>query len=183
MVPAEGIASTSPAEVPGTLPRTINLTGVQWHEAVPAAAVAGVVGALLMLVPLGVLGLGPLVAGALSAILYHRRIPFAMITKGIGARLGILGGLFSFLIFTTFAAITALILRSRGELQDAFKEALQQSVHGTDPQTQQLLEYVNTPQGFVTILILGLVCILAFSVIASLVGGILGAAWLRRKQR
>jgi len=157
---------------------------IHWPQALPAAAIAGLVAASLMLVPLGALGLGMIFGGVLSVVLYRRRAPFAFLTTGVGARLGALSGALGFGIFAIFTSIEVVVFHSGGELRAALLDAVQQSAsRSPDPQAQQMLEYLKTPAGLVLVMGLGLVVMFFVFLIFSSVGGALGAAWLNRKDR
>jgi hypothetical protein len=169
---------------PGSYKNGLQLTALQWHYALPAAALAGLIAAVMMLIPVGAFGLGMLASGALAVMFYRRRNPVANVTPGVGARLGALSGALGFGIFAIFTAIEMLIFRSGGQLRDALLQAIQQSAaRSSDPQAQQILEYLKTPQGLALMMVLGLIVMgLAFLIFSSL-GGALAAALLRRKDR
>ena len=160
------------------------VAAVQWSYALPAAALAGLIAAVLMLIPGGAFGVGMLAAGALSVMFYRRRNPVAHVTPGMGARLGALSGALGFGIFAIFTAIEMLIFRSGPQLRDALLQAIQQSAaRSSDPQAQQVLEYLKSPQGLALMMVLGFMMMgLAFLICSSL-GGALAAALLRRKDR
>jgi hypothetical protein len=157
---------------------------VQWSYALPAATLAGLIAAVLMLIPVGAFGLGMLAAGALSVMFYRRRNPAGTVTPGMGARLGALSGVLGFGIFAIFTAIEMLVFHSGAQLRDALLQAIQQSAaRSSDPQAQQVLEYLKSPQGLALMMVLGLIVMgLAFLIFSSL-GGALAAALLRRKDR
>ncbi len=157
---------------------------LQWAQALPSAAAAGLVAAILMLIPLGAFGLGMLAAGALSVLLYRRRNPASDLTPGMGARLGATSGALGFGIFAIFTAVEVLIFHSGGELHTALIQAVQQSASRTsDPQALQLLEYLKSPPGLALVMAAGLAVMLAAFLIFSSLGGALGALLLRRKNR
>jgi hypothetical protein len=135
-----------------------------------------------MVVPLGAFGLGMLAAGALSVVLYRRRNPAANLTPGVGARLGAVSGALGFGIFAVLTSIEMVVFRSGGQLRAALIEAVQQSAaRSSDPQAQQLLEYLKTPQGLALVMVLALIVMFAAFLVFSSLGGALGAALLRRK--
>ena len=186
-----GEAITSPAidsdldvKTPGFHANGPQVSALQWPYALPAAALAGLIAAVMMLIPVGAFGLGMLASGALAVMFYRRRNPVASVTPGMGARLGALSGALGFGIFAIFTAIGMLIFRSGGQLRDALLQAIQQSAaRSSDPQAQQMLEYLKTPQGLALMMGLGLIVMgLAFLIFSSL-GGALTAALLRRKDR
>jgi hypothetical protein len=128
-------------------------------------------------------GLGMLAAGFLSVVLYRRRCPATHITAGMGARLGALTG---GLGFGVLAAILALwtALRSGKEIHDAFLNYIRENAaHTSDPRMQQVIDLVNTRDGFTFIMVLSLILTLVGFLIFSSLGGAVGAFLLHRKDR
>ena len=78
---------------------------VQWDVALKGALLAGLVAAVLSAAP--VIGLGCclwlLGAGALSVWLYQRRIPGAIVTPGMGMRIGAVSGAVGFVATTIWS--------------------------------------------------------------------------------
>lgn len=177
------IDSDLEVKTPGSHANSLQVSALQWSYALPAAALAGLIAAVMM-VPVGAFGLGMLAAGALSVMFYRRQNPIASVTPGMGARLGALSGAFGFGTFSIFTAIEMLIFHSGGKLRDALLQAIQQSAaRNSDPQAQQVLEYLKSPQGLALMMVLGLIMMgLAFLIFSSL-GGALAGALLRRKDR
>jgi uncharacterized protein involved in cysteine biosynthesis len=137
-----------------------------------------------MLLPFGALGLGMLAAGYLSARLYQRRSAAAILTPGMGVRLGAVAGILGFVFFTIFTAVEVLVFHTGGELHDALIQAVQQSISRTsDPQAQQALEYLKSPPGLALVMTMGLALMFVVFVLFSSVGGVIGAALLRRRPR
>jgi hypothetical protein len=171
-------------QIPGSQANRPQISALQWSYALPAAALAGLIAAVMMMIPVGAFGLGMLAAGALSVMFYRRRNPAANVTPGMGARLGALSGALGFGVFAIFTAIEMLIFRSGGQLRDALLQAIQQSAaRSSDPAAQQVLEYLKSPEGLALMMVLGFIMMgLAFLIFSSL-GGALAAALLRRKDR
>ena len=48
---------------------------IDWSQALPATALAGLIAAVLMMTPLAAFGLGMLIGGSLSVVFYRRRNP------------------------------------------------------------------------------------------------------------
>jgi len=122
-------------------------------------------------------------AGFLSVVLYRRRCPATHLTAAMGARLGALTG---GLGFGVLAAILVLwtAFRSGKEIHDAFLNSVQQyAAHSSDPHMQQVLELLNTPEGFTFIMILSFIMTLVGFMIFSSLGGAIGAFLLQRKER
>lgn len=157
---------------------------IQWSQALPAATLAGVIAAVLMFIPLGAFGLGMIAAGMLAVLFYRRRNPGGRLTPAIGARLGAVCGVLGFGMFAVFTAIEMLIFHSGGQLRAALLEAVQQSASRTsDPQLQPMLDYLKSPPGLALVMGLGLAVMFVIFLILSSLGGALGAALLRRKER
>jgi hypothetical protein len=160
-------------------------TSIQWPQALPAAAVAGLVAAVLALVPLGGFGLGTLSAGFLSVLLYRRRNPAFNPTPGMGAKLGAVSGALAFAFLTAFLVLWATIFRTAGQIRQTVMEAVEQSAarSSNPPQAQQALEFLKTPAGFVVMMVVVLITMFVVFLIFSSVGGAIGAVLLRRKDR
>ncbi len=147
-----------------------------------AATLGGLVGAIFMLLTVGFLGLGMLAGGSMSVVFYRRRMPGAVIPSGMGARLGLLSGMLGFIMLAAPLALASAFFHLDGEIQSRVVEKVDQVYGGrSDPQAQQLLELVKTPQGIR--LFLGVAMILTFiaSVTFATLGGAISAMLLRRK--
>jgi hypothetical protein len=137
-----------------------------------------------MFIPLGAFGLGMIAAGVLAVLFYRRRNPAANLNPGMGARLGAVSGVLGFGIFAVFTAIEVLVFHSGGQLRAALLEAVQQSASRTsDPQAQQILDYLKSPPGLALVMSLGLAVMFVVFLIFSSLGGALGAVLLRRKNQ
>ena len=91
-------------------------------------------------------------------------------------------GVLGFGIFTILFAAGAAFLRAGEEIRSKMIEALQQAAaRSSDPQAQQVLEFVKTPQGLALMLGLVLIVIFAFFVILSSLSGAATAALSRQK--
>ena len=157
---------------------------LQWPQALPATALAGLVAAISMLLPFGALGLGILAAGYVAVRGYQRRSAAAILTPGMGARLGAVAGVLGFVFFTIFTAVEVLVFHTGGELHDALMQAVQQSISRTsDPQAQQMLQYLKSSSGLALVMTMGLALMFVVFLIFSSVGGAIGAAVLGRKPR
>lgn len=157
---------------------------IQWSRALPASALGGVIAALLMFIPLGAFGLGMGAGGILAVLFYRRRTPGVDVTPGMGARIGLLTGALGFGIFAVFTAMEVLVFHSGGELRAALLQAIQQSAaRSSEPQAQQLLEYLKTPPGLALMMGLGLFLMLLVFLILSSIAGAITAALLRRLDR
>jgi hypothetical protein len=157
--------------------------GIQWSLALRPTVIAGLIGALLMFTPLGVFGLSMLLAGAMSVFLYRRTNPWANVSTGAGAKLGIASGFFGSVIFGWVAAMLVLIFHAGAQVRSVVIQALNQSAaRNPDPEAQQVFEYVKTPQGLAAAAIFLAVFVFIFFVILAGAGGAIGAALARRRE-
>jgi len=177
--------AVSAAELAGvSLPDHYDGTAIRWPDALPSAALAGLIAAFLMFIPLGAFGLGMLAAGVLCVLFYRRRNPLTNLTPGMGARLGLVSGTLGFGIFAVFSAVGTLIFHTGGQLRAAMLEAIEQSAaRSSDPQAQQIIQYLKTPPGLALMMGLSLAVVLVAFLILSSLGGAVGAAMMRRKDR
>lgn len=147
------------------------------------AAIAGLVGSLLMVIPLGAFGLGILAAGALSVLLYRRRVPSVNLTPGMGARLGAASGALGFGMFAILTAV-ATAIGGGDQLKAALIDALEKSAaRSSEPQAQELIHFFKTPEGLAVMMGFVLLVTLVIFVIFSGLGGAISAALLRRRNR
>jgi hypothetical protein len=169
---------SSPYSIP---PRT---TGIDWAQALPATSLAGLIAAVLMMTPLAAFGLGMLIGGSLSVVFYRRRNPMANITPAMGWRLGMASGILGGCVFSVMVCVQAFLRHEWGEIRQKVVEVIEQTAaRNPDAQTQQAIEFFRTDQGIALIMTSGLLVTLVVLVILSGLGGALGAALLRRKQR
>jgi len=173
--------SETPLSDPSSSRSVLPAAPIYWPPALASAARAGVIAAILMIIPLGAsVGLGMLAAGFLSVLFYRRRVPNANPGPGTGARLGAVSGA---LAFVFFGLLTALF-RAGSEFRSALGQAVEQAAaRNSDPQAQQLFEYLKTPQGLDLVLIMGVIMMLIVFLMVSSLGGAIGAAMLHRKDR
>jgi hypothetical protein len=157
-------------------------TRIEWSQALPATALAGLITALLMMTPLAYFGFGMLIGGSLSVVFYRRRIPVANVTPGMGARLGMVSGILGGGIFAALLSVGTTLFHAWDSVRAKLIEVVEQTAaRNPDPQTQQALEFFKSPDGIVLLLTTALIGALIAFVIFSGLGGALGAAFLRRK--
>jgi hypothetical protein len=159
-------------------------TKIDWAQAWPATALAGLIAALLMMTPLAAFGLGMLIGGSLSVVFYRRRKLVANITPGMGSRLGMASGALGGCIFTVLLCAGTIVLHAWDQIRQKVIDLVQQTAaRNPDPQAQQALEFFKTEQGIALLLVSALLGTLVAFVIFSGLGGALGAILLRRKDR
>jgi hypothetical protein len=158
-------------------------TRIEWSQALPATALAGLITAVLMMTPLAYFGFGMLIGGSLSVVFYRRRIPVANVTPGMGARLGMVSGILGGGIFAALLSIGTMLFHAWDNIRAKLIEVVEQAAaRNPDPQAQQALEFFKSPEGIVLLLTTALIGTLLAFVIFSGLGGALGAALLRRKE-
>jgi hypothetical protein len=154
---------------------------IRWSQALPCAALGGALALLLALIPFAVFGPAFLVGGAVSVMLYRRRVKGALLTPGCGALIGAASGGFAFL----FPAILmlAMLVHHAADLRKAMMESVSQmSSRGYDPQkVQQVIELLQKPEGLRFFVIFGLCLIFVIFIAGSSIGAAWYCAWLRRR--
>jgi len=180
-----GVEPDSAASTPDVATRVyLNPTAIEWSQGLPAATLAGLISAVLMVIPLGGLGIGMLAGGTLAVMLYRRRLPLANPSAAIGARLGAASGAIAFVVFSIITAIQVLVFHGGSELRAALLESIKQTAaRTTDPQMQPMLDYLRTPAGLELVMALGFAFMFIVFLVLSSAGGAIGAALLRRNQR
>jgi hypothetical protein len=180
-------AATPAANIP-VLPtlysRSPGIDVVEWSEALPAAAKAGLIGAILMVTPFGILGLGMVTAGILAVLFYRRRLPHAALTTGLGVRLGALSGVLGFGMLMVLVTLGTTIFHFGPQVHQKILEAVEQAAaRSSDPQAQQAVELMKTPEGLALFLVFAIVLTLIACLIFSVLGGTIGTALLKRKEQ
>src|SRR6266536_4138768 len=158
-------------------------TSYNQNAALRSALHAGVVAAILSLIPLRSAFVFALpVAGFLCVLLYRRRVSGEELSVGSGFKLGSLAGLFAFALFIVLTAAATLVSHAENELREAMLQAIRQAqARSPDAQARQMLDYFTTPQGLVVMMSLGFAFTGVMFVLLSGLGGSISAKLLRRK--
>jgi hypothetical protein len=182
--PSEFPSPTPPSPwSPGAMPSALQLGSIQWNLAWQGALLAGAGAAALTAIPLVSLGccLWMLGAGALSVALYQRRVPGMLITPGMGMKLGALAGVFAFLIHAVVTTVSFVAFHSSNTFRRALQEQVEkQLANSPDPKAQeimrQMFDWISTPQGMATFMVLILIVSAIMFVVFTAAGGALGAS-------
>ena len=165
------------------------VSGIQWGLAWQGALLAGAGAAVLTAIPFVSLGccLWMLGAGALSVALYQRRMPGTVITPGMGMKLGALAGGFAFIINALVTTVSFVAFRSSSDFRRAMQEQMEkQMANSPDPRAQEIMrhmfDWINTPQGMATLMVLILVVLAIMFVVFTAAGGALGASMFGRRR-
>jgi hypothetical protein len=179
-----GLASEGQAALPASQTVPVLALPVQWSRALKPCALAAVVAFVLMLLGLNLL-VAMLSVGFLAVVFYRHGQGGLAIRAGTGVRLGAFSGLLCFgltaLLLALAAAIPDLREKLRGQLlENANKWA---ATHPSDPRIQTLLDQLKTPEGFIMALIIGGAMLFVLSIVLGSLGGVLGGAIFRRRDR
>jgi len=123
--------------------------------------------------------------GALSVLLYQRRVPGAFVTSGMGLRIGAVAGVVGFVASTVWSVFR--FAANSGEFRSTLQEQMDKSIASNpDPRAQeimrQLMSNLNSPEGLATFFVLLLVIMAVVFVVFSAAGGALGASMFARRR-
>jgi hypothetical protein len=176
---------TSSPSAPPLSPTLVGLAavgGIEWsyflRTAAPLAALTGLL--TVRLPPLGFFVLLPAsLIWTIHRYRQHRAVP---LRRGQGARMGALMGLLSFGFFLVFF-LTAVFL-NQAKYREMVASMIQDSVAQTpDLQSQQMLQWVATPDGLITFTAISLAFILGFFLIIGMGSGALAVALGKARNR
>jgi hypothetical protein len=173
----------------GGLPQSLQPGAIRWDLAWKGALLCGVGAAVLSAIPIVSVGccLWMLVAGALSVTLYQKQVPGTLITPGMGMRVGALAGVFGFMVNAVVTTVSFVAFRSNGDFRRALQEQMDKQLSSNpDPKVkemmQRVLEWVATPQGAATMMVLVLVTLAVVFLLFTAAGGALGASLFGRRR-
>jgi len=189
---AEPVATPAPltetsTAAPDILPasETVPVLAVprHWSHALRPCALAAFVASLLMS-----LGLNPFVAmfsvGFLAVVFYRQGQPTSLIKAATGARLGALSGLLWFAMSSILEALVVLLLHKGPELRKGLTAVIEQAASRTsDPQALAIFDRLKTPEGIEVLMVFGLISGFVASILLAVIGGALGGAIFRRRNR
>jgi len=162
---------------------------IQWELAWLGALLTGALAAILTAIPGVSWGccLWMLGAGALSVALYQWRAPGATITPGMGMRLGALAGVFAFVVNACITTALFVFRSSRADIRRTLQEAMNKQIASNpDPKVQEmmqhLIEWLSTPQGVATMIVLVLIVMFVMFILFTAAGGALGASMFGKRR-
>jgi len=159
--------------------------GVQWHQALPAAVLGGIVSVVVLRltaeVPLLALGPAWVFGAAVAVLIYRSRTQLTSLTPGDGAKIGAASAGFGFLIITIWLVGTVLDHADEFRLE-LTQQISQMSARGYDSKSlEPLRTALQTNEGLGLMILFVLVVLGIIFAGASMVGGALCASWLRRR--
>ena len=171
------------------MPYALPDNAIRWDLAWQGALLAGAGAAVLSAIPLVSLGccLWMLGAGALAVALYQRRVPGTPITPGMGMKLGALAGVFAFVIHAVVTTLSFVAFRSNNDFRRAMRQQMEkQMASNPDPKvqemTQRIIEWMSTPQGAATLMVLVLLVLAVVFMFFTAAGGAIGASMFGRRR-
>lgn len=157
---------------------------MRWSQALKPCSLAALISMGMIM-----LGLYPVVAmlagGFLAVVFYRQGKQNLTVTTSSGSRLGALTGFLCFCTVAILSAIGAAVPEVRMKMHDQIMENFQKvaAARPPDPQLQQLLDAMKTPEGFLMMLIFfGLALLVVFLVLGAL-GGAVGGRIFRLRDR
>jgi uncharacterized membrane protein (DUF485 family) len=152
---------------------------VNFHNPVAVRVGFSMAGLAALLSWLPVLNLGMFLwwlgAGFLSVPYYRKRTGQPLTVRG-GLQLGWITGILTFVITIVLFTVNIVpVAMSPGGLGTMFQQALSRSVPANDPNMQQALRMIQTPEGVATILLLMVFLFFVMITVLCTLGGALGA--------
>lgn len=154
---------------------------INWRDAFPSVAIAGVLTGLASWLPLGVLWL--VAGGAFAVFLYRRRHrPAWPLTSGTGAKIGLATGFIAYLVFSIIGAVDFTRPQSAG--REMIRQALQQAAsRNSDPTVQEMYRKMTTPEGMAVVVTFIMAFLFVFFLGLGAAGGAIGAVATARDRR
>jgi hypothetical protein len=114
-------------------------------------------------------------------------MPGTLITPGMGMRVGALAGVFGFLMNAVVSTVSFVAFRSSGDFRRTMQEQMNKQMSSNpDPKVremmQHMLEWIGTPQGAATMMVLVLMVLAVVFLLFSAAGGALGASLFGRRR-
>ena len=176
--------STIPVDLSASFQLPPQSSPIQWSYALTAAAMAGVISAILMNVFFGFFGIGIAAAGAFAVRLYRQRSGQVSLLPGAGARIGAVSGVFGFGFFCVIAAVGTALFGGGSQVKLALLSGLEQAAaRSQDPQAQAALEKLRAPEGLILVLAFSLAFVFTLFVALSSLGGALAASMSRGRRQ
>lgn len=173
----------APGWTQGGAPYAPQGNAIQWDLAWKGALLAGVGAAILTAIPFVSIGccLWMLGAGVLAVSMYRKRVPGVLVTPGMGMKIGALAGVFGFMLNAVLTVVSFVLFRSNTDFRRAMQEQMEkQMANNPDPKAQAIvqhfMDWMSSPQGAATLVVLILVVLGVVFVVITAAGGALGAS-------
>lgn len=156
----------------------------QWSRTLKPCALAALLSSVLVLLKLYPV-VAMLCAGFLAVVFYRQGQQELTIKPGAAFRIGAVSGMFFSGYFTLLTALAAMFPDPRAKLHEEILANLQNlaAAHADNPQYQDMLQQMKTPDGFALWLIAFSVAFLIVSLLLGGLGGAVAGTIFRRKRR
>jgi len=153
-------------------------------DTLKSSALAALVGLILLLFRLNIL-IVVAALGFLAVLIHRQRSPFSEIKAGVGARLGVLSGLFLVGVIVLTVAAGSASPEFRSQMHDQLIENAQKwaAAYPGNPGIESAMEQLKTPEGFITSLIGGTVLLVLLVLILSTLGGAVAGSIFSRHDK
>jgi len=184
-----GQPETSPTWTQPGSPYGSTSSAIRWDLAWKGCLLSGIGAAALSAIPIVSIGccLWMLGAGMLAVNLYRRRLPGAVVTPGMGMKIGAVTGLCGWIMNALVTALSFVAQRSGGDIRQAMEEQMRKQVaNAPDPKVQQamqqLMAWISTPQGMATMMVAVLIFMGVVFLFVTAAGGALGASMTGKRR-
>jgi hypothetical protein len=184
--PVAAVSAAAAAQAQLTSSETVPVIAVpmSWSQAAQPCAIAALIAALGIVFQLIVPMIAAIGAGFLAVALYRRRNPEIALRARTGARLGAVCGFFCFGMTAILGALRVAILHEGGKIRTSLLGMIQQQAgRYSDPQSQAMFEFFQSPTGFLLLLVFMFILGLITLILLGTLGGALGGAGLSRRDR
>jgi hypothetical protein len=195
-VSEDEIAAAAAALAGANVPRSPDMRLIQWPAAIYVSLICGVASGILCSLLVGelhfLLVLWTLTCAIAGVGLYSRRFPRAGMSIGIGARIGLLCGLFSAGVSTLLSSLVLVAQRflfGQGHEIDSSMDEMVRQASATSAQfappgqANPFLEMLKRPEGHSILLVILMIMLFGFTVLLALFGGIAGGHYFSLKRK
>ena len=156
--------------------------GVRWSAAIKGCLISAAATTVIILLaghPLLILLALP-VGGWFSVFLYSRRPEPLPVSAGLGARIGAVTGLAAFGIYAIMMAVV-LVFQRKLFLEEIKKAMTAAAAQNPNPQAQQLVEKLMSPEGIAVLVTVSAVFLFFIFLVLCSVGGAIGGSMAKGK--
>jgi len=183
--PSSGVPAASAVTATGA---GVNPRNIQWRGAFVALIVPALVVAFVA-IPIFRFAFPLWIAfgAAWSCMMYAKRAPGRIIDAGVGARLGAVMGIFTFLLEAIPLGILFVMDAATG--QSNLRSLVEQQLHAAvaannDPQVAELSKRIaSSPEALATLMAVAIAFMFVFFLVCGMIGGALGGASVARRRR
>lgn len=179
--PAPPLGDVLPPPLPGSYGAPVTASRVLWPAAIRSCLIAAAVLTFLNTVigaPLAVMIIIP-AGGWLAVFLYGRGTGGRPVNAGIGARIGAVTGLIAYAFYVVIMAVVMVFQRGR-LLEEVGKAMRQAAAQNPNPQAQQVVEKMMSPEGIAIMVTLSAILLFFIFLVLCSIGGAIGGALAKK---